>query len=253
MSQLLHIDKTPPIAPLPTKPQAAPTFFVDELQDLARLRGSLPSIPRLARLPRRRRHTVLLIPGWKMPEETLYALRTYLRAIGYDAHGWGLGTNRGQPEKDRDRLIPKLQEAYSRHGSKVTLIGWSLGGVIAREVARLHPHKVERVITLATPVIGGPSFTLGADAWGAAECLRIARGIAELDKSSPIDVPVVAFYTKRDRVVSWPACIDRSSRDVRHVRVRSTHFSIGFDPDVWRLIADTLEDKDEYESANVNH
>ena len=138
---LLHIDKTPPIAPLPTKPQAAPTFFVDELQDLARLRGSLPSIPRLARLPRRRRHTVLLIPGWKMPEETLYALRTYLRAIGYDAHGWGLGTNRGQPEKDRDRLIPKLQEAYSRHGSKVTLIGWSLGGVIAREVARLHPTK----------------------------------------------------------------------------------------------------------------
>ena len=160
MSQLLHIDNTPPIAPLPTKPQASPTFFVDELQDLARLRGSLPSIPRLVRLPRRRRHTVLLIPGWKMPEETLYALRTYLRAIGYDAHGWGLGTNRGQPEKDRDRLIPKLQEAYSRHGSKVTLIGWSLGGVIAREVARLHPHKVERVITLATPVIGGPSFTL---------------------------------------------------------------------------------------------
>lgn len=253
MSELLQIDTKPPAAPHPSKPQASPSFFLDELQDLAQLRGSLPSIPGLARLPKRQRHTVLLVPGWKMPEETLFALRTYLRAIGYDAHGWGLGTNLGQPETDRERLVPKLQEAYSRYGRKVTLIGWSLGGVIAREVARLHPHKVERVITLATPVVGGPSFTLGADAWGAAECLRIARGVAELDQTSPIEVPIVAFYTRRDRVVSWPACIDRSSRNVRHIRVRSTHFTIGFDPDVWRMIADTLEDKGGYEAANSKH
>ncbi len=253
MAVLLHIDTTPPDAPVPSKPQASSRFFLDELQDLARLRGSLPSIPRLARIPKRHRHTVLLIPGWKMPEETLFALRTYLRAIGYDAHGWGLGTNHGQPEQDRERMTPRLEEAYSRYGRKVTLIGWSLGGVIAREVARLHPHQVERVITLATPVVGGPSFTLGADAWGAAECLRIARGVAELDQSSPIGVPVVAFYTKRDRVVSWPACIDRASRNVRHIRVRSTHFTIGFDPDVWSLIADTLEDKHGHETAGMRH
>lgn len=241
MTYLPHIDLTPPAAPNPTAPRSSPQFILEELQDLAELRRSLPSLPKLLRMPKRRQHAVLLIPGWKMPEETLYALRTYLRALGYDAHGWGLGTNQGQPEEDSQRMLPVIQDAYSRFGKKVTLIGWSLGGVIAREVARLLPHQVERVITLATPVVGGPTYTLGAHAWGAAECLRIARGVAELDETNPIRVPVVAFYTKRDRVVSWPACIDRSSANVSHIQVRSTHFSIGFDPDVWRLIVEALE------------
>ena len=240
MTPLPHIHSLPPNAPSPTRPRPSPRFLLDELQDLTELRRSLPSLPRLLRLPKRREHAVILIPGWKMPEETLYALRTYLRALGYDAHGWGLGTNQGKPEEDSQRMLPRVQDAYARFGKKVTLVGWSLGGVIAREVARLLPHQVERVITLATPVVGGPTYTLGADAWGAAECLRIARGVAELDATNPIQVPVVAFYTKRDRVVSWPACIDRTSQDVSHIQVRSTHFSIGFDPDVWRLIVDSL-------------
>ena len=206
MTYLPHIDLTPPAAPNPTAPRSSPQFILEELQDLAELRRSLPSLPKLLRMPKRRQHAVLLIPGWKMPEETLYALRTYLRALGYDAHGWGLGTNQGQPEEDSQRMLPVIQDAYSRFGKKVTLIGWSLGGVIAREVARLLPHQVERVITLATPVVGGPTYTLGAHAWGAAECLRIARGVAELDETNPIRV------VSRQEIVQTPWRSTETSR-----------------------------------------
>ena len=240
---------SPPEAPRPVAPTSHEGMIAGELVDLLRLRESIPSLPRLLRLPKRQRQSVLLIPGWRMPEETLRPLWLYLRALGFDAQGWGLGTNHGRPERDRDRLIGKVQEAYARSGTKVVLIGWSLGGVIAREVARILPHQVARIITLATPVVGGPTFTLGAPVWGADECLRLARGIAKLDEDNPIRVPVTAFFTQRDRVVSWPACIDRRSNHVEHVEVRSTHFTIGFDPDVWAHIADTLSNTSRNQSA----
>jgi hypothetical protein len=112
--------------------------------------------------------------------------------------------------------------------------------VIARETARTVPHAVSRVITYGTPAIGGPTYTLGAQAFGRAESERIRTMITELDRQNPIPVPITAVFTRRDRVVSWPACIDRTSPDVEHVEVRSTHAGMGLDPDVWQLVASRL-------------
>ena len=90
----------------------------------------------------------------------------YLRRLGYDARGWGFGTNTGDPRRDVERLSARVLDLVEEQGSPASLVGWSLGGVIAREVARRHPDAVRRVITYGTPVTGGAAYTAIARAYG---------------------------------------------------------------------------------------
>jgi pimeloyl-ACP methyl ester carboxylesterase len=131
----------------------------------------LRAAPWLGRAPRGDGGTVIDLPGWKAPEASNLAIRTWLRRLGYDAHGWGLGTNDGDVENDVETLVRRLRR---ESGEPVCLIGWSLGGVVAREVARSVPERVARVITYGSPIVGGPSHTLAARAYGPEECARIA-------------------------------------------------------------------------------
>ncbi len=196
--------------------------------------------PRLARAPRGDGHTVLDLPGWRAPEVSGAPVRAYLRRLGYDARGWGLGTNAGRPERDARRVADLVRRLADESGRPVSLVGWSLGGVIAREVARRHPDVVRRVITYGTPVVGGATFTAVARAYPPDVRAEAAAAVARLDADSPITVPLTAIYTRRDGVVAWPSCIDRVSPDVEHVEVASTHIGLGLDPDVWAVVADRL-------------
>ena len=187
---------------------------------------------RLAAAPKGRRQPVMALPGHSSSDAATAPLRTYLSWLGYDARGWGLGTNHG----DVQALLPHVEAAVARHmsssGSPVHLIGWSLGGVLAREVARDRPDLVAQVITYGTPVVGGPAFTLAASSYGPARVQVIADQAAERTRV-PISVPVTAFFSRRDQVVAWRACIDRDNDHVEHVEVGSTHLGLGVDPDVW--------------------
>ncbi|MBL8189474.1 MAG: alpha/beta fold hydrolase [Acidobacteria bacterium] len=198
--------------------------------------------PGLLTAPRSKTAPVILVPGWLAPEVSLTPLRWFLKTQGYDARHWGMGTNRGEPERDSALLAEKIVAMSKTTGHPVALIGWSLGGVIARETARLVPQAVASVITFGTPVVGGPTYTLGATRWGRAECERISRKIEELDQTSPITVPITAIFSRRDEVVSWPACIDRLSPKAKHFEVSSTHVSMGLDPDVWKIVAQQLRE-----------
>ena len=198
------------------------------------------AVPRLVAAPPGDGHLVIDIPGWKAPELSGLPLRRYLRRRGYDARAWGFGTNRGDTRADVDRLSARVVELVEASGGPASLVGWSLGGVIAREVARRHPEAVRRVITYGTPVVGGPTFTAAArsfetspdrDGWKLAE---------RLDAESPIDVPLTVMFSRRDGVVSWQACLDRTSPVAEHVEVFSTHVGMGVDPDVWAVVADRL-------------
>jgi pimeloyl-ACP methyl ester carboxylesterase len=198
------------------------------------------ALPRLLAAPRGDGHTVVDIPGWKAPEVSGAPLRAYLRLLGYDARGWGFGTNTGDPRRDVERLTRRVLELADESGSGVSLVGWSLGGVIAREVARRLPEAVRRVITYGTPVVGGPRFTAVARAYGPGASTA-AEAVAErLDAESPIQVPLTVVYTRRDGIVAWQACIDRWSPYAEHVEVASTHIGMGVDPDVWGVVADRL-------------
>lgn len=223
------------------RPSAAPDLRARVLE-LGGLAGALRlpgATRRLAGVPRGDGHVVIDLPGWKAPEVSGAPLRHYLRALGYDARPWGLGVNTGDPERDAAILGDTVTRLADRHGP-VSLVGWSLGGVVAREVAREHPEAVRRLITYGTPVIGGPTFTAGAEAYGPEECARITDLTEELDRTRPIAVPVTTIYTRRDGIVAWSACLDHAARHVEHVEVSSTHLGLGVDPDVWEVVATRL-------------
>ena len=207
------------------------------LVQVARL---LRAAPWLAFGPRGDGQVVVDVPGWRAPAVSMAPLRAFLRLRGYDSRSWDLGTNQGNPERDVEQLAARVSDLTDTGHEPVALVGWSLGGVIAREVARQIPDRVATVVTYGTPVIGGPTHTLGAAAFGAAECLRIDALARQLDRDDPIRVPITAIYTRRDGVVDWRACIDRVSPDVRHVEVRSTHLGLGIDPDVWATVGAAL-------------
>jgi pimeloyl-ACP methyl ester carboxylesterase len=120
-------------------------------------------------------------------------------------------------------------------------VGWSFGGVIAREAARLDPSAVRRVVTLGTPVVGGPKYTRVAR-WlhrSGHDVDAIERAVEELNRT-PLTVPVRAVYSKTDGVVDWRACIDPWTPTVEHVEVRSSHLGMGHHPAVLEVVARRL-------------
>ncbi len=195
---------------------------------------------RLARAPRGDGRRTVLIPGWRSPEAAMAPIGTYLKRLGHDCQGWGLGTNDDDVERTRDRILERLPDLVAESGRPINLVGWSLGGVIAREIARSRPDDIHRVVTYGTPVLGGPTHTVGAASAGREECARITELQEHLDATDPIRVPITAIYTRNDGAVDWRACIDRSSCNVRMVEVGSTHVGLGLDPDVWLTAAKAL-------------
>jgi hypothetical protein len=229
-----------PQATVPVTPKGSRQLLTGEWRTIATLPGVLARAPQLARIPRGDGAAVIDIPGWKAPEVSMAPLRGYLKLKGHDARSWGLGTNLGTPEADSRRLAVIVENLATTTGRPVALVGWSLGGVVARETARLVPDAVRHVITYGTPVIGGPTYTLAADAFGEAECRRVRELTEELDRINPIQVPITVMFSRNDRVVHWSACIDRTSPRVEHVEIKSTHLGMGIDPEVWAIVATQL-------------
>jgi hypothetical protein len=208
-----------PDAPEPTVPRMV-TAFLPEWRTALLPARLLLDAPALATAPRGDGGPVVDVPGWRAPELTMAPLRGYLRWLGYDARGWGGGTNLGDPRASARTLTQRVREVHAETGRPVAL--------------------VRRVVTYGTPVVGGPAWTVGASSFGPAQSRRISRMAERVERTDPIRVPVTAIYTRRDAVVSWPACIDRFTPGVRHVEVTSTHLGLGLDPDVWRIVADQL-------------
>ena len=181
---------------------------------------------------------VIDVPGFAAPESLMAPLRRYLSGLGYDARGWGFGRNRGDVRGDVRRLARLVLERADAEGP-VALVGWSLGGVVAREVARTHPHVVRRVITFGTPV-NGTAHTVGARFVRRGDADRLAAYAARRDRTDPIRVPVSVVLSRRDGVVDWRGCLDHHSLDVDHVEVGSTHLGMVVDPDVWLTVARRL-------------
>ena len=221
--------------------------------------------------PRRSRAAapVILLPGFRSDDRYLAPLRHYLKRHGFRAEGWGLGTNlagtnlphtlddlserwqvterpdyRGEASVPYlcDRFMDRVRERADALGAPISLVGWSLGGYVAREAARDLPDLIDRVITLGSPTIGGPKYTaaaiyfrrLGMDLDWIEE--EIARR-----EDRPITQPVTAIYSKSDAIVSWPAAMDHHSERVTHIEVNAPHLGLGFNPTVWRHILRALE------------
>ena len=182
---------------------------------------------------------VVVLPGFRADDYSTLPLRSFLRRLGHEVEGWELGRNGGNVEALLPRVEQRVRDLAARRGEPVALIGQSLGGVLAREIARDDPKLVARVLTLGTPIVGGPSYTRVASAYDPRELERITAAIEDRNRL-PIDVPVTAVYSRRDGIVAWQACIDRHNSHVEHVEVTSSHLGMGLDPRVWMLAARRL-------------
>jgi len=222
--------------------QAPPlSGLVCEARGLIELPRLLLRIPSLARQPRGAGQPVLLLPGYGGGDGSMALLKAYLRLLGYGARGWRLGRNSGNVGDLLPRILKHLISAAERSNAQVTLVGWSMGGWLARELARERPELVRRVITLGTPVIGGPKYTIVAHLYRR-RGLDIEAIAAEVDarNQTPLLVPVTAIYSSIDAIVAWQACIDSTGAAVEHVEVRTTHLGFGFSPEVYEIIAERL-------------
>lgn len=202
----------------------------------------LASLPWLATAPRGDGHRVLVAPGFGAGEGSVGPLVGFLRRLGYDAAPWGLGRNRGRVMKDVESLVTRLVDRERSEGAEPTsLIGWSLGGVIVREVAREVPDLVRQVITLGSPVVGGPRYTrVGNWFWGSPEDLdRLEARIHERNLRG-IQVPVISIYSRSDGVVAWRASVDRYNAHAQNITVPGSHLGLGVNPLVWRHLARIL-------------
>jgi len=186
--------------------------------------------------------TVILLPGFGAGPASLRVMAGFLRRRGHRARDWGLGRNTGEAVQLRARLQHVVDASIESHAERVVLVGWSLGGYIAREYAREHPEEVRRVVTLGSPVVGGPRYTATAEWYRSQghDLDEIERAVANR-YATPLRVPVSAIYSKRDGIVAWQACIDRWSPDVRHIEVSETHVGLGFAPRVLATVAQEVE------------
>ncbi len=123
----------------------------------------------------------------------------------------------------------------------MALVGWSLGGMVARELARQEPGRVSQVITFGSPIVGGAKYTALADAYRArgADLDEEERELARRAVLAP-HIAITAIYSRRDGVVSWPACIDQVNPQAENVAVRSPHLGLGINHEVWKIVADRL-------------
>jgi pimeloyl-ACP methyl ester carboxylesterase len=208
------------------------------LLELARL---MVRFPDLARQPHGNGEPVLVLPGYGAGDLTTALLQGYLRFLGYRVRGWGRGRNRGEVPQLLPHVLKRTTSLARRTKQGVRLIGWSFGGYLAREIARDRPELVHQVITLGTPVVGGPKYTVLARRFNRRgfDLDRIAEEIA-LRNKIVLRRPVTAIYSRADAIVAWAACIDHDGVDVEHIEVHTTHFGYCFSPDVYKIIAARL-------------
>jgi pimeloyl-ACP methyl ester carboxylesterase len=239
VTEMPHQAVTEPISP------PLSSGVLREIRSLIELPRLLFRFPDLARQPRGQGQPVLILPGYGAGDGSTAILKIYLRWLGYRARGWGLGRNTGAVSELLPRILKRLASFSRRSNQEVRLIGWSLGGYLARELARERPDLVRQVITLGTPVIGGPKYTVVAESYRK-RGIDIDAIAAEVEWRSAIllDRPVVAIYSRTDGFVAWQACIDRKTANIEHVEVRTTHIGFGFSPDVYKIIAQRLSGED---------
>jgi len=225
----------------PTRPPSL-GLFLAEARVASEIVSFLRGARRLDHLPAGDGHPVLFIPGFGADEKLMRPLRSAVSRLGYAAHDWGQGRNLGMRSEIRNALAEKLESIASSSGRKVSIVGWSLGGVFARELARAMSQHVRGVITLGSPINRRPDannmMTLFRFANGG-RAPRVDREGFEKRRIAP-PVPCTAIYSRRDGIVAWEACMEEPASNTRNVEVRGSHFGLVVNLEVLAVIARVL-------------
>ena len=226
---------------------SAPPSLALFLSDFPRGAGDLglflAATPLLRRAPRGDGHPVLVLPGLMAADSSTRLLRRFLRRLGYHVHGWRLGRNVGPTPEIVEGLGSRLDDLVARHERKISVIGWSLGGVYAREIARRRPDDVRQVITLGSPIrMQDPSQSRATRTYQRFS-KRHMPGLGNRVTNGPYEpilVPATSIYSKLDGIVAWRACLDEVGERSENVAVIGSHVGLGHNPAALWVIADRL-------------
>jgi pimeloyl-ACP methyl ester carboxylesterase len=202
----------------------------------------LSALPLLSLAPRGDGHPVLVLPGLVTSDVSTGPLRAFLKRQGYAVSGWGLGRNFGPRPGIVDGMRELLREMNESTGRKVSVVGWSLGGVYARQLAKMEPDRVRSVITLGSPFGGQPTAT---NAWRVYEFVSGKRA-ADSDEqfggalAAPPPVPTTAIFSRTDGICAWQVCTEKPSPRAENIEVQGSHCGLGHNPSVVYAIADRL-------------
>lgn len=237
---------TQPINPASPVEAPSPLLALTELPRALFELGTLPMAAGwLSSAPRGDGHPVMVLPGFMTTDRSTGLLRRYLKRLGYDVYAWELGRNLGPRAigLEGEKLIARLSHIHKTTGQPVSLVGWSLGGVLARLVASRMPDHVRQVISLGSPFTGDPR---ASNVWRTYQFMtgqKIGSNhtrdqLREVAEAPP--VPTTAIYSKGDGVVAWQNCVDVPSDLVENIEVRGSHCGLGVNASVMFAVADRL-------------
>lgn len=201
-------------------------------------------LPELVTAPRGDGHTVLVLPGFATSDSTTIVLRRYLRFLGYDPQPWGLGFNFGYDALgDEEVLAARLTHAFQAQQRKVSLVGWSLGGIMCRRLAREHPEMIRQVISLGSPFTGDPDAVAIRRIYElvSGEVVSSPKGRARFarDEQAP-SIPSVAIWSRSDGITNWRNCCEGSAPHLRNIEIRGSHLGLTHNAEVLLAVARLL-------------
>lgn len=231
------------IAPVIDQPQGSPSWFLWALESraIAELYAYAWAYPFMHLAPRGDGHPVLVLPGFLATGTSTFPLRHILKRLGYKGHRWKLGRNLGPANIDLEHVVARLHELRQRYDQKVTVIGWSLGGMYARELAWRATEDIRMVITLGAPI----RHHQHTSATRLFESIN-GRRHEMIDPSimaraaEPLPVPTTSIYSRSDGIVPWQCSLNETSAQSENVRVYGSHCGMGHNPAALWVIFDRL-------------
>lgn len=214
----------------------------------------MAAMPWLSRLPPSDGHPVLVFPGLAASDFSTMPLRRFLRQRGHWTHAWKQGFNLGPRHGVLQACRQRLRQLADRHGRKVSLVGWSLGGVYARELAKEIPQLVRCVVTLGSPFTGHPRAT---NAWRLYEWLsgQSVQNDPEVRQQlrQPPPVPTTSILSRSDGVVAWQCSLNELLPHTENIEVAASHVGMGVNPLALYALADRLrQDPERWQRFNVS-
>jgi hypothetical protein len=232
----------PPTGPAGAGAPPSWLYVIDPARAVAEYGLLIAALPLRQLLPVGDGHPVLVLPGLLADDASTWTLRRILRDLGYRVHGWRLGRNVGPTAATVAGLRNRVLDLQSRYDAAVSVIGWSLGGIYARNQARDTPSAVRQVITLGSPIhLAHESQSRAGRAFDRYAHLHVVPRELPLEFGvGALPVPATSIYSRYDGIVAWQACLDSPSARAENIAVVGSHFGFGHHPAVIWAVADRL-------------